>query len=823
MGERHTPAPASPQTFEASSPRPTAHIDDTAPRRTRNLGDLTHAVAALVLAAVVIVLATYMRGITSGVESDARSAGKVLNWLMDVPASLLQQLATVVIVVGVLIHLLVNREWMQSAFSVIAMFCGYGAVRGVSLLLSHISNPVLLASMQSVGGNVGGGLLPDIYAGVGAFLTVAGPRRIRSSVRWGWNILYSVGIILVVVSWDSVVGLITSYAIGRLVGMLLRFIIGMQSKGLWGSQIIQTLRGIDCDCVSLIRRKGTNEESGILRATLDDDLIENSRIYDAVDARGRRYIVSVLDSQVHIAGYLNQLWQWIRLSGVPMRHDRSANDANHHHLSMILGLRNIGLDTPDVYGVVDGGESSILVFGADRAPLPCNLHTLSDDDSRRLMAYLSAANMRGYTHRRITPDTLARFENGTPLIAGWQNGDCASGGANATLDKVQLLTLLCALNGIDRSVATARSVWGDDVLLALTPFIQKAAVPAATRALAQWNRHMLKELRTAIQGIAPDDAPEPAETVTLSRFSIRSFIAITLSVIAVAVIFTQLRPNEVIAALTHAKPTMAVLCIVFSLIAWMGSAVSLGAFMERDKRDNVALFCSQAAQGFTAVSMPAGVGPAFVNLQFLRKNGYRNTAATAITSATWIIQALTTVMLLLIIGIFTGRSTLSGMIPTNTLITVIGIVTLLACAAMAIPAVRRMLTEKYLPIVATYARQLLDVLTQPKELTFAVLGSLVLNVATGLGFWASLLAFGCHTNPMETIFIFLLANTLGSAVPTPGGLGAVEAALTFAFTSVGVPAAVALSATLLYRVGFYWLRIPMGALAMKWLDAHNLI
>ena len=54
-------------------------------------------------------------------------------------------------------------------------------------------------------------------------------------------------------------------------------------------------------------------------------------------------------------------------------------------------------------------------------------------------------------------------------------------------------------------------------------------------------------------------------------------------------------------------------------------------------------------------------------------------------------------------------------------------------------------------------------------------------------------------------------------------MGAVEAALTFPSTSVGVPPAVALSATLVYRVAFYWLRIPMGALAMKWLDRHNLI
>ncbi len=50
-----------------------------------------------------------------------------------------------------------------------------------------------------------------------------------------------------------------------------------------------------------------------------------------------------------------------------------------------------------------------------------------------------------------------------------------------------------------------------------------------------------------------------------------------------------------------------------------------------------------------------------------------------------------------------------------------------------------------------------------------------------------------------------------------------EAALTFGFVAVGVPQGVALSATLLHRVVFYWLRIPVGAAAMKWLDKHNLV
>lgn len=251
--------------------------------------------------------------------------------------------------------------------------------------------------------------------------------------------------------------------------------------------------------------------------------------------------------------------------------------------------------------------------------------------------------------------------------------------------------------------------------------------------------------------------------------------------------------------------------------------MTLGCFMDADKRNPIGLYCSQMASGFTAVSMPAGVGPAFVNLQFLRKSGYRNTAATAIMSAVWRCRAGTTIILLLLIGIFTGRNTLSGMIPTNTLILVITIVALVISAAMAIPPVRHIVTEKYLPIVNSYARSLVNVLSHPKKLAFGILGALVLNISTGLGFWIALMAFGCHTNPVETTFIFLLANTLGSAVPTPGGLGAVEAALSVAFTAVGIPSTIAVSATLVYRIAFYWLRIPMGAVAMKWLDRHNLI
>lgn len=799
------------------------HIDDVPPKRSRDFADLTHAFFALVLGIGVILFSVYLHGTASGVESDVHSAGRVVSWLMDVPSALLQQLAIVCITVSVLIQLLTSKEWLQSVISVVSLIFGFFAVWGISALISNSGNTMLIIPLQSNSTSVGTGLLPDFYAAMASFLTVSGPRRIRSCTKWGWNVLYAVAVLMVVLSWNSLAGVIASYAIGRVIGMLIRFAIGTQNNGAWGSQIAQSLRSIGIDTSLLTRRVAPYVDSGVLKATLDDDLTENSRIYDVVDYDGKQYTVSVLDNQVHAAGYLNQVWQWLRLTGVSMRRDRSSVDAMHHHYAMILGLSNAGLETPRVYGVADYGESSILVFHRNRMPLECNQNTMSDHDMEAFMEYLTTAHHHGFTHRRITPETLSRMENGHPVIAGWHNGDYGSSAPNFALDKVQLLVLLATLNGNDRAIACARRTWGDEQLIDLAPFIQKAAIPASTRALPGWDKHVLTDLRTRISALAPQDVADSMEKVTLSRFSLRSFIAIALLVVAVYVVFTQIQPAEMIKAVRDANLAMALVCVALGFVAWLGSAITLGVFMDSDKRNTIGLYCSQMASGFTAVSMPAGVSPAFVNLQFLRKSGYRSTAATAVMSAVWAVQGGTTIVLLLTIGLFTGRNTLSGMIPTNTLIMVIAIVALVVSAAMAIPPVRHLVTEKYLPVVKAYARNLVNVLARPKELALGIAGALVLNLATGLGFWAALMAFGYHTNPAETTFIFLLANTLGSAVPTPGGLGAVEAVLSVAFTAVGIPSSIAVSATLVYRIAFYWLRIPVGALAMKWLDMHNLI
>ena len=170
----------------------TAHpvIEDVAPRRIHDFGDLVHAVSAVLLAAVAILSSIYLSGFVTGVESDAHSAGRALNWMVDLPTSMLQQLTIVTIAVMAIVQLLVGREWLQSALALLAMFGGLATVWGISMAVSTFGNFTFITALSSPSSIIGTGLLPDFYAGSAALLTVAGPRRTRSTVKWGWNILY---------------------------------------------------------------------------------------------------------------------------------------------------------------------------------------------------------------------------------------------------------------------------------------------------------------------------------------------------------------------------------------------------------------------------------------------------------------------------------------------------------------------------------------------------------------------------------------------------------------------------------------------------------
>lgn len=82
-----------------------------------------------------------------------------------------------------------------------------------------------------------------------------------------------------------------------------------------------------------------------------------------------------------------------------------------------------------------------------------------------------------------------------------------------------------------------------------------------------------------------------------------------------------------------------------------------------------------------------------------------------------------------------------------------------------------------------------------------------------LSLYAALQALGARPPLSIALLAYCAAQLLGQLPLTPGGLGVVEAGLTGTLALASVPAGTAALATLAYRLGSYWLQLPVGLAA----------
>ncbi len=91
-----------------------------------------------------------------------------------------------------------------------------------------------------------------------------------------------------------------------------------------------------------------------------------------------------------------------------------------------------------------------------------------------------------------------------------------------------------------------------------------------------------------------------------------------------------------------------------------------------------------------------------------------------------------------------------------------------------------------------------------------ILGGATVTLAYLCGLYAAVEAFGGGLAFPAVGAVYLAGSAIGQAAPTPGGLGAVEAALIAGLVSVGLDKEVAVPSVLLFRLTTFWLPILPG-------------
>ncbi|HTO01285.1 MAG TPA: lysylphosphatidylglycerol synthase transmembrane domain-containing protein, partial [Microthrixaceae bacterium] len=153
-------------------------------------------------------------------------------------------------------------------------------------------------------------------------------------------------------------------------------------------------------------------------------------------------------------------------------------------------------------------------------------------------------------------------------------------------------------------------------------------------------------------------------------------------------------------------------------------------------------------------------------------------------------SATKTLGLILIVGIVVGAIAMSGW-----------------GKRVIIPKVRQALG----PAVASLA----TLSRQPGKMGLLFGGSALAKLATIMAFAATADAFGVDLSFARLGAVYMIANTIGSAVPTPGGVGGIEAALTAALISAGVDSATAGAVVLVFRLFTFWLPTLPGWMCLR--------
>jgi uncharacterized membrane protein YbhN (UPF0104 family) len=157
------------------------------------------------------------------------------------------------------------------------------------------------------------------------------------------------------------------------------------------------------------------------------------------------------------------------------------------------------------------------------------------------------------------------------------------------------------------------------------------------------------------------------------------------------------------------------------------------------------------------------------------------------------------------------------------LLVALAIMALLTALGLAIPPTRRAIVDRLVPILRRALQGMAGVLRRPDKVASLIGGSMIVTTSYLTAMYLSMRAFGGDLPFATAGAVFLVGAAVGSAAPTPGGLGAVEAALIAGLVAAGLDETVAVPAVFLYRLCTFWFPILPGWLCFTWLQRRDYI
>ncbi|MGW4905777.1 lysylphosphatidylglycerol synthase domain-containing protein [Streptomyces sp. NPDC004270] len=869
------PAPAAdPDASEAEHVPDEIHTDEVEgdepllPARVHRPSDLMRLLVGVLAIALLLGIAAFAHGTTSGLEQDInKGTGQAPDLLIKI-AGLASSIAILLVPVAFAIERLIKRDGLRIADGVLAAVLAHGVTLATDLWVARAApGSIQEALTQPSPGDIHALTDPvhGYLAPVIAYMTAVGMSR---RPRWRavlWIVLMLDAFSMLVTGYTTPFSIILTVLIGWTVAYGTLYAVGSPNVRPTGRTLLAGLRHVGFHPVGAAREEALDTENG-----------DRGRRYFVTLEDGPPLDVTVVDREQQAQGFFYRAWRNLTLRGFATRSSlQSLRQALEQEALLAYAAIAAGANAPKLIATSELGPDAVMLVYEHTGGR--TLDSLADEEItdellRNTWHQVQALQSRRIAHRRLAGDAILVDRSGTVILTDLRGGEIAAGELLLRMDVAQLVTTLGLRVGAERAVASAVGVLGPDAVADCLPMLQPIALTRSTRAtLRRLARERAERERDAVleasrqakqaraeeaekpdkktvraeqraEKRALDDALEeareedlltqirhqvlkirpqaPVEPARLERVRPRTLISLIAGAIGAYYLLTQLTHIEFGPLVANAQWGWVIAAVLFSAVSYVAAAMALLGFVP-ERVPFVRTVAAQVAGSFVKIVAPAAVGGVALNTRFLQRAGVRPGLAVASVGASQLFGLGCHILMLLSFGYLTGTEKTPSLSPSRTVIAGLLTVAVLVLVVTSVPFLRKFVSTRVRSLFAGVVPRMLDVLQRPQKLVTGIGGMLLLTACFVMCLDASIRAFGDESTSLSiasVAVVFLAGNALGSAAPTPGGVGAVEATLTVGLIAVGLPKEVAAPAVLLYRLLTLWLPVLPGWLAFNHLS-----
>ncbi|MFE9627475.1 lysylphosphatidylglycerol synthase domain-containing protein [Streptomyces sp. NPDC006527] len=844
------------------------------PARVHRPSDLMRLLVGVLAVIVLLGIAAFAHGTTSGLEQDIhKGTGQAPDLLIKI-AGLASSIAILLVPVAFAIERLIKRDGLRIADGVLAAVLAHGVTLATDLWVAKAApNSIQEALTQPSPGDIHALTDPvhGYLAPVIAYMTAVGMSR---RPRWRavlWIVLLLDAFSMLVTGYTTPFSIILTVLIGWMVAYGTLYAVGSPNVRPTGRTLMAGLRHVGFHPASAARQEVSDtSETG-----------DRGRRYFVTLEDGTQLDVTVVDREQQAQGFFYRAWRNLTLRGFATRSSlQSLRQALEQEALLAYAAIAAGANAPKLIATSELGPDAVMLVYEHTGGR--TLDSLADEEItdellRDTWHQVRALQSRRIAHRRLVGDAILVDRSGTVILTDLRVGEIAAGDLLLRMDTSQLLVTLGLRVGAERAVASAVSVLGPDAVADCLPMLQPIALSRSTRATlrrlarerAQREREAVLEAsrqsRQARNEAAGDETPPvldkagkkaeraearaekraidealeeareedlltqirhevlrirpqaPVEPARLERVRPRTLISFIAGAIGAYFLLTQLTHIEFGPLIANAEWGWVAAAVLFSALSYVAAAMSLLGFVP-ERVPFPRTVAAQVAGSFVKIVAPAAVGGVALNTRFLQRAGVRPGLAVASVGASQLFGLGCHILMLLSFGYLTGIEKTPSLSPSRTVIAGLLTVAVLVLVVTSVPFLRKFVVTRVRSLFAGVVPRMLDVLQRPQKLVTGIGGMLLLTACFVMCLDASIRAFGDETTSISiasVAVVFLAGNALGSAAPTPGGVGAVEATLTVGLIAVGLPKEVAAPAVLLFRLLTLWLPVLPGWLAFN--------